>query len=60
MSIDKIRQSAKTLVEASYEYNSLVEKKASKAKIDSLKMYMLQLSRDIDKWVEAELRNVRR
>ncbi|MEM4244768.1 MAG: hypothetical protein QW404_03430 [Candidatus Nanoarchaeia archaeon] len=60
MSIDKIRQAAKTLVEASYEYNSLLSKKASKAKLDSLKMYMLQISRDIDRWVEAELRNVRR
>ncbi|MFH1210346.1 MAG: hypothetical protein V1645_00355 [archaeon] len=60
MSIEKIRQSAKTLVEASYEYNSLLSKKASKSKVEQLKMYMLKLSKDIDKMVDAELKNVRR
>jgi hypothetical protein len=60
MSIEKIRQSAKTLVEASYEYNSLISKKASKSTIDNLKKYMLQVSLDIDKLVEAELKNVGR
>lgn len=58
MSIEKVRQSAKTLVEASYEYNSLIAKKAPKAKIEKLKMYMLQISLDINKLVEAELKNV--
>ncbi len=60
MSIEKIRQSAKTLVEASYEYNSLLSKKASKSKVEQLKMYMLKLGKDIDKMVDAELKNVRR
>jgi len=60
MSIERIKQSAKTLVEASYEYNSLLGKKASKSKIDNLKKYMLQISLDINRLVEAELKNVRR
>lgn len=58
MSIEKIRQSAQTLVEASYEYNSLVDKKASKSSIDKLKEYMLSISLDIKNRVEAELKNV--
>ncbi len=60
MSIEKIRQSAKTLVEASYEYNSLVSKKASKSKVRDLKKFMLDVSLDIKKLIEAELKNVRR
>jgi len=59
MSIEKIRHSAKTIVEASYEYDSLVSKKAPAYKVDYLKRYMLRLSLDIDKLVEAELKNVR-
>jgi hypothetical protein len=60
MSIEKIRQSAKTLVEASYEYNSLVSKKASKSKIEQLKKYMVHLTLEIDRLVDGELKNVRR
>jgi len=60
MSIEKIRQSAKTLVEASYEHNSLVSKKASKSKIEQLKKYMIHLTLEIDRLVEGELKNVGR
>lgn len=60
MSIEKIRQSAKTLVEASYEYNSLLNKKASKSEIDELRKYMLQISLNIKSLVKEEFENVRR
>ncbi len=57
--IDNIRQSAKTLVEASYEYDSLIGKKGGKSETDDLRKYMLQVSLHINKLIEAELKNVR-
>ncbi|MEM4267156.1 MAG: hypothetical protein QW404_03830 [Candidatus Nanoarchaeia archaeon] len=59
MSIEKIRQFAKTLVEASCEYDSLISKKSPKSKVEQLKMYMIKVRMDIDKLVDEELKHVR-
>ncbi len=59
MNIEKIKQAIKTLVEASYEYDSLVSKNAPKSKIEDLKKYMIHISLNINSLAEAELENVR-
>lgn len=57
MSIEKIRQLAKTLVEASYEYSSLAEKKSPKSEVDRLRAYMLNLSLEMKRLISEELKN---
>ncbi len=59
MNIEKIKQSIKNLVEASYEYDSLVSRKSPKSKTEDLKKYMMHISLNINSLVEAELENVR-
>ncbi len=58
MSIDKIQQTARSIVEAAYRYETLLERKGHGKKVDrelsKLREYIVTLSRSIKLMVDEE------
>lgn len=57
MSLEAIQQSAKTIIESTYEYETAVQKK-DKRKMRQTRDYMLKICDNIKRLVKEEKKNV--